>query len=207
MPRWLFAILLLGVTHTAQAAPFVLVFDGSVTFTDGSAPSLTSLGLSFGSPLHYEVRIDRDADGYTVSNGQAIPSPDYWNAPDDHADNFLAELLVQAYPTPGSYYDLGRESFVGSDVVLFAFDCDVLGRLFVGMELFHIDGCAPVAEWGVGFEVGSGHNWHDPDTGEFQTVYGTLRVTDVITVPEPRSAYLLALGLAALLAARRTGSV
>jgi hypothetical protein len=64
-------------------------------------------------------------------------------------------------------------------------DCAVLGRLFVGVELFHIDGCRPVAEWSPGMSVRSGHVWHDADTGESITIYTTMTVTSAIEIPEP----------------------
>lgn len=199
MVRLLAAALALGMAAPAAAAPFVVTLDGTVSFLYGSAPSLDALGLVTGSPLHYEILVDPAADGFYVQGGDVFASPDVWNAPDDHEDHFYAELLSQPYPTPGSYYDLGREFFVGVDDVSPAFpDCDVLGRLFVGTELFHIDGCAAVASWSPGLSTGSLHGWHDPVTDAYVQVQGSLTVTGVTIVPEPATGLLLALGLSAL---------
>ena len=122
MPRWLAAALLLCVAPSAHANSSIVVYGGTVTFLNGSGPSLDALGLARGTPVHYEVRVDRNADGFLVrSNGQVVPQPDVWNGPDDHRDYFYAELLVQPYPTPGSYLGFDREFFYGSDVVSPAF--------------------------------------------------------------------------------------
>ena len=111
---------------------------------------------------------------------------DTWTSPEDNRDYFYAEFESAPYPTPGSYYGWNRKFFYGVDVVSPAFpDCDVLGRLYVGVELFHIDGCAPVAEWSPGSSVGSRHIWHDEDTGEATTVHTQMIVTSATEIPEP----------------------
>jgi len=186
--RSLIALLFLALaSDAAEASSYVFELDGQVTFISGSGPSLDATGISPGSPVHYSVRVDRSGDGYYLSgDGSKWIRQDTWTSPEDNRDYFYAELVSAPYPTPGSYFEWNREFFYGVDVVSPAFpDCDVLGRLFVGVELFHIDGCAPVADWSPGLSVGSGHVWHDEDTGEAITVYTQMTVTGATEIPEP----------------------
>jgi hypothetical protein len=192
--RALLVLALLCTAGPAHALSALLRFEGSVAFTIGSAPSLAALGLGSGSPLHYEVRVDTEGPGFFRTNTQTVLRYDFWNAPDDHTDSFFAELVAQAYPTPGSYYGWGREWFEGADITSFAFSCAPVGRLSVGPEMFLIDGCGAIESWEVGKEVGSWHVWHDPDTGESSSVFGDLILVDIVPVPEPGATAMLASG-------------
>lgn len=180
-------VLLLSVWEDAGAASYRFEFDGHVTSIYGSGPSLDATGMVRGAPVHYSVRVQRSDDGYYLSgDGSKWILPDVWNSPEDNLDYFYAELVSAPYPSPGSYYGWNRELFWGVDEVSPSFpDCAVLGRLFVGVELFHIDGCRPVADWSPGMSVGSGHIWHDADTGEPITIYTAMTVTSAIEIPEP----------------------
>ncbi len=179
--------LLLSAAGDAGAAAYLFEFDGHVTSIYGSGPSLDATGMVPGAPVHYSVRVRRGDDGYYLSgDGSKWILPDVWNSPEDNRDYFYAELVSAPYPSPGSYYGWNRELFWGVDDVSPAFpECAVLGRLFVGVELFHIDHCGPVADWAPGMSVGSGHVWHDADTGEAITIYTTMTITSAIEIPEP----------------------
>jgi hypothetical protein len=192
--RALIVVALLCAAGPAQAVSAILHFDGEIdAIYANNVPSLTALGLYDGMPVHYEVKIDTDALAYHRSNG-VWWRLDFWNAPDDHTEYFYAELVAQPYPTPGSYFGWGREFFWGADVTSFAFGCAPLGRLFVGVDLFHIDGCGAIEDWELGQEVGSAHVWHDPSTGESATVYASMTLTQIVPVPEPGAAAMLASG-------------
>jgi hypothetical protein len=182
------SVLLFSLLGDAGAASYLFEFDGQVTSIYGSGPSLDATGMVPGAPVHYSVLVHRGDDGYYLSgDGSKWIVPDVWNSPEDNHDSFYAELVSAPYPSPGSYYGWNRELFWGVDDVSTSFpDCAVLGRLFVGVELFHIDGCGlPVAEWAPGMSVGSGHIWHDADTGEPITLYTRMTVTSAIVIPEP----------------------
>ena len=56
--RALLVAALLWTPGPVHALSAILKFDGTVRFTTGSAPSLTALGLSHGTPLHFEVKVD-----------------------------------------------------------------------------------------------------------------------------------------------------
>jgi hypothetical protein len=172
---------------TANAESHRFEFDGQVRSIYGSGASLDTTGLSTGSTVRFTVLVDRTGDGYYVSaDGSQWIRPDVWTAPEEHRDYFYAELESASYPTPGSYLGYDREFFYGLDHVSETFpDCAVLGRLFVGVELFHIDGCAPVAQWSPGMSVGSAHIWHDDATGQSITVQMDLTVTGATQMGVP----------------------
>jgi hypothetical protein len=203
--RALLVLALLGAADPAHALSAVLHFDGTVAFASpSSAPSLVALGISRGSPVHYEVKVDTAANGFIRYPGGPVTwFEDYWGAPNDHADHFYAELIAQAYPTPGSYYGGGAVGFRGVDLTDQAFSCAPLGRLFVGVQLFYIDGCGSVADWQVGHETAASHNWHDPDTGQFVSVTSFMTLTDIVPVPEPGATAMLASGATLLACLRR----
>ena len=194
--RALLVLALLCAAAPAFALSAVLHFDGTVAFASpSSAPSLVALGISPGSPVHYEVKVDTEANGFNRYPGGYVNwFVDYWESPEYHDEHFYAERVAQPYPTPGSYYGYGGQGFHGVDVTDPAFSCAPLGRLFVGVQLFHIDGCGSVAEWQVGQQTGAGHNWHDPDTGEFVSVTSFMTLTDIVPVPEPGATAMLASG-------------
>jgi hypothetical protein len=180
-------VLLFCLLGDAGAASYLFEFDGHVRSIYGSGPSLDATGMVPGAPVHYSVRVHRNDDGYYLSgDGSKWILPDVWNSPEDSRDYFYAELVSAPYPSPGSYYGWNRELFWGVDVVSPSFpDCAVLGRLYVGVELFHIDGCGEVADWKPGMSAGSGHVWHDADTGEPITIYTTMTITSAVEIPEP----------------------
>jgi hypothetical protein len=206
MRRLMLVLAFVSTAATADAARLALTFDGQVNQAFGSGPSLTSLGLTYGTPLHYEVLVDTGAGAFYTANGNTFPLVDQWFAPDHYETYFRAELLAQPYATPGSYYGWGREFFAGLDIVSPAFEpCAILGRLVVGTELLQIDGCGAVSTWAAGTELGSSHIWQDPTTGQTIYVYGSLTVTEVVPLPEPAAAGPAAL-LVALLARLRSSS-
>lgn len=184
MRALLCALFVALAAQPAAAALTVYEFDGQVTGIYGSGPSLDALGLAFGTPVHYVVAVDRAADGYLVQgDGTRIDLTDVWTSPEESLDYFFAELLSAPYPRSASYGGWDRELFYGVDQVSTAFpDCDVLGRLYVGLERFGIDGCAPVADWAPGLDVGSAHIWHDPDTGQTITIYAQMTVTSATEI-------------------------
>jgi hypothetical protein len=184
----------------AQADQYRFEIDGQVQAIYGSGASLTATGLAVGSPVHFTVHIDRAAGGYYLSgDGSQWFREDTWTSPLEHRDYFFAELESASYTSPDTYLGYGREFFYGVDVVSETFsNCAVLGRLYVGPELFHIDNCAPVADWSAGMSAGAAHIWHDDATGDAITVQMSLTVTSasqLTAVPALRPATLACLGV------------
>ena len=104
-------------------------------------------------------------------------------------------MLVPPYPTPGTYYGWGNVNFAASTIVTPAYSCQPVGRLLVGPAMHLIDGCdAAIEDWPLGKAVVSWHFWHDPDTEAYVSVFADYVLTEIVPVPEPGAATMLAAG-------------
>jgi hypothetical protein len=143
------------------------------------------------------VKIDTEALAYARQNGWHQWILPWSNAPDfpeEHTEPYYAELVAQAYPTPGSWFGRDMQIFAGYDTYDPDAECPLEGEVRVGTAFFGIAGCGSVWAWPVGTHVSSRHFWHDPDTGELATVYGQLTLMDIVPVPEPGATAMLASG-------------
>ena len=196
--RALWVVALLCAAGPAQAVSAILHFDGTVFSAYGpGAPSLTALGLTYGSPLHYEVKIDTEALAYQRQDGWLywiLPTSNAPDFPEEHTEPYYAELIAQAYPTPGSWFGRDQQIYAGFDGYDPDAECPLEGDLRVGTAFFGIRACDSVTDWPVGKEVSSYHFWHDPDTDALVSVYGQLTLTDIVPVPEPDATAMLVSG-------------
>jgi hypothetical protein len=198
-------LLLAFAASSARATPVLMTFEGSVwTLTDLDGVA-SAAGIGLGSVVSYTILVDFDGDAFVRTDGVDEIQPDEVDGA--YAwERFYAEYLFGdhvASDTVGNQVSPYQTSFVGQNETLLETG-EVSGEIYVGNVLtFGAD--SVVQSWDVGTVVYARDWWaNGADAGHIAS-WATL--TNLVMIPEPATAALVALGLLALAArSRLTGS-